>query len=60
MLIFSGEEDILDDGKGGEVRRIVWRNRFEKTYETQDSSKHPTVCIMQKACQQCLIPLVSV
>ncbi|KAK8743835.1 hypothetical protein OTU49_001287 [Cherax quadricarinatus] len=34
------DEDALDDTKGGEVRRIVWRNRFEKTYEANDSS-HP-------------------
>lgn len=37
-------EDFDDPNKSGEVRRIVWRNRFEKTYEAQDSSHPPTVC----------------
>ncbi|XP_050718881.1 mucin-5AC-like isoform X3 [Eriocheir sinensis] len=42
-------EDFDDPNKSGEVRRIVWRNRFEKTYEAQDSSHPPTMSIEEEA-----------
>ncbi|XP_064089063.1 arginine-glutamic acid dipeptide repeats protein-like isoform X5 [Macrobrachium nipponense] len=47
--VYSGDDEMIDDSKSGEVRRIVWRNRFEKTYETQDSSKPPVVSIEDEA-----------
>ncbi|XP_068247122.1 LOW QUALITY PROTEIN: uncharacterized protein [Palaemon carinicauda] len=46
---YDGDDEMIDDSKSGEVRRIVWRNRFEKTYETQDSSKPPVVSIEEEA-----------
>ncbi|KAF2355026.1 hypothetical protein FHG87_014218 [Trinorchestia longiramus] len=42
------DEMIVNDEKGGEVRRIVWRNRYEKTYETNDSTA-PTISIEKDA-----------
>lgn len=42
-MFASNRNEDFDDPKSGEVRRIVWRNRFEKTYEAQDSSHPPTV-----------------
>ncbi|XP_018012754.1 proteoglycan 4 isoform X2 [Hyalella azteca] len=42
------DDMIINDEKGGEVRRIVWRNRYEKTYETTDSST-PTISIEKDA-----------
>ena len=40
---YDEEDDLalINEPPGGEVRKIVWRNRFEKTYETQDGT--PTV-----------------
>ncbi|XP_071551136.1 uncharacterized protein [Panulirus ornatus] len=46
---YDGEDELIDDSKSGEVRRIVWRNRFEKTYETQDSSHPPTMSIEEES-----------
>lgn len=44
----ADDDVIVNDEKGGEVRRIVWRNRYEKTYETADSNA-PVVTIERDA-----------
>jgi len=43
--------EMLPEGKGdgGEVRRIVWRNRYEKTYETTDATGSPMMSIERDA-----------
>jgi len=55
-LISNGhyDDDLHDllpgEGKGGEdVRRIVWRNRYEKTYETTDATGSPMMSIERDA-----------
>ncbi|KAK7078514.1 hypothetical protein SK128_000976 [Halocaridina rubra] len=46
---YDADDEYIDDSKSGEVRRIVWRNRFEKTYETQDSSQPRAISIEEEA-----------
>jgi len=38
---YDADEEEEDYTKSGEVRRIVWRNRYEKTYEGSDSQQAP-------------------
>lgn len=38
---YDADEEEEDYTKSGEVRRIVWRNRYEKTYEASDAQQAP-------------------
>ncbi|KAB7507955.1 hypothetical protein Anas_06012 [Armadillidium nasatum] len=40
---YEDEEVEIKQEPAGEVRKIVWRNRFEKTYEAQDGTPHISI-----------------